>query len=82
MVFSLERGANDLYMAQLMPLPHPIMSCFIKIQNGLTFLVPDYPCCPRTEAVKQVSVCLIRFMYCACSSELNHWLESWNVDYS
>jgi len=25
---------------------HPIVSCFIKIQNGFTFLVPAYPGCP------------------------------------
>jgi len=36
MVISLECGANDLHMAQLMPLP-PIISCFSKIQNGLPF---------------------------------------------
>ena len=34
MVVSLEQGANDMYMLQLMPLA-PIISCFIKIQNGL-----------------------------------------------
>ena len=36
MVIYLERGANDLHMVQLMPLP-PIISCFIKMQNGLPF---------------------------------------------
>jgi len=35
---------------------HPINSCFIKIQNGLTFLLPAYPGCLGKEAVKQVSV--------------------------
>ena len=30
----------DLHMAQLMPLPLTI-SCFIKIQIGFTFLVPE-----------------------------------------
>jgi len=34
MVICLERGANDLYMVQLIPLP-PIISCCSKIQNGL-----------------------------------------------
>ena len=34
---------------------HPIISCFIKVQNGLTFLVPAYPGCPGKEAVKRVS---------------------------
>jgi len=36
MVICLERGANDLHMVHLMPWP-PIISCFIKIQNGLSF---------------------------------------------
>jgi len=45
MVVCLERGANDLHMDQLMPLP-PIISWFIKIQIGLTFLTLAYPGCP------------------------------------
>jgi len=36
MVICLERGASDLHMVQLMPLP-PIISCSSKIQNGLPF---------------------------------------------
>ena len=56
MVVCLERGGNDLLMVQLMPLP-PIISCFIKIQNGLNFLVPAYGGCPEKEAVKWVPVC-------------------------
>ena len=51
-VCCLEQGANDLHIVQLMPLP----SSFIKIQIGLTFLVPAYPGCPGKEAVKRVSV--------------------------
>jgi len=39
-----------------------IISCFIKIQTGLTFLVPAYPG-PGKEVVKQVSVCLV----CCCA---------------
>ena len=35
---------------------HPIVFCFIKIQNGLTLLVLAYPDCPEKEAIK--SVCL------------------------
>jgi len=31
---------------------HPIISCFIKIQIGLTFLVPAYRGCPWKEAIK------------------------------
>jgi len=30
----------------------PIISCFIKSQNGSSFLVPAYPSCPGKEAVK------------------------------
>ena len=36
MVICVERGANDLHMVHLMPLP-PIISCSSKIQNGLPF---------------------------------------------
>ena len=50
MFIGLEQGANDLYMVQLMPLP-PIISCFIKMQIGLTFLVLAYQGCPRKVAV-------------------------------
>ena len=32
------------------------MSCFIKIQIGLTYLVLAYPGCPGKEAIKWVSV--------------------------
>ena len=35
---------------------HLIISCFIHIPNGLTFLVPAYPGCPEKEAAKWVSV--------------------------
>jgi len=35
---------------------HPIISCFIKIQIGLNFLVSAYPGCPGKEALKWVSV--------------------------
>jgi len=35
-IICLDQGANDLHMVQLMPLP-PIISWFIKIQNGLPF---------------------------------------------
>ena len=35
---------------------HPVISCFIKIQIGVTFLVPAYPGCPGKEAVKPVSL--------------------------
>ena len=50
----LERGA-DLHMAQLMPLSLTV-SCFSKIQIGLTFLVPADPGSPGKRAVKWVCV--------------------------
>jgi len=36
---------------------HPIISCFVKIQIGLTFLMPSYTRCHGKEAFKRVSVC-------------------------
>jgi len=44
----LERGVDALC--------NPIISCFLKIQNGLTFGVLAYQGCPGKEAVKRVSV--------------------------
>jgi len=41
---------------------HPVISCFIKIQIGLTFLVPAYPGCPGKEIVKQTSVYICAFV--------------------
>jgi len=37
---------------------HPVISCFIKMWIGLTFLVPAYQACPGKEVVKWVSVML------------------------
>jgi len=42
LVICLERGAHDLHMVQLMPLP-PHFSCFIKTQTGLAFPGQPYP---------------------------------------
>jgi len=55
-VICLERGANDLIMASRYH-NHPIISCFIKIQVVLTFLVAVCPGCPGKETTKCVSVC-------------------------
>jgi len=60
MVICLERGAVDLHMAQLMPLPLTV-SCFSKIQIGFTFLVPAHPGSAGKRAVKRVCVCV-----CVC----------------
>ena len=54
MVICLERGA-DFHMAQLMPLPLTV-SCFSKIQVGLTFLVPAHLGGPVQRADKRVCV--------------------------
>jgi len=61
MFICLERGAIDLHMVQLMPLP-PIISCSIKIQNGSAFLVPAYPGCPGKEAVKCLLLLLLLYI--------------------
>ena len=47
---------SEVHMICLWSTVTPIISCFIKIQVGLTFRLPAYPCCPGKEAVKQVSV--------------------------
>jgi len=52
MVICLERGANDLHVIQLMPLPLHV-SCFIQI--SLTSLMPAYRGCRGKEAIKWVS---------------------------
>jgi len=62
MIFCLERGA-DLHMAQLMPLSLTV-SCFSKIQIGLTFLVLANPGSPGQRAVKWVCVLLLLLLFC------------------
>jgi len=57
-VICLERRA-DLHMAQLMPLPLTV-SCFSKIQNGFTFLVPAHLGSPGKRAVKRVCVLSVK----------------------
>jgi len=52
---------NDLRMVQLMPAP-PIISCFIKIQIGITFLVLAYPDCPGKEAINPGVLSLLSFV--------------------
>ena len=58
-VICLQRGA-DLHVAQQIPLPLTV-SCFSKIQTGLSFLVPAHPGSPGQRAVKRVCVCV-----CVC----------------
>ena len=75
MVICLERGA-DLHMAQLMPLPLTV-SCFNKVQIGLTFLVPAHPGSPGKRAVKRVCVCVcVIVLYYLCNlTVLDHNIE-------
>jgi len=61
-------------MAQRMPLPLTV-SCFTKIQIGVTFLVPARPGSPGKRVVKRVCVCLLScdgFMpsYFLCTNKL------------
>ena len=65
-VICLERDA-DLHIAQLMPLPLTV-SCFSKIQIGLTFLVPAHLGSPRQRAVKRVCVC---YQCCILSNSMD-----------
>ena len=81
MVSYLERGA-DLHMAQLMPLPLTV-SCFSKIQIGVTFLVLAHPGSPGQRAIKRVCVCVcVLIIYNACTmmassdAEMNLWIRS------
>ena len=57
-VIRLKRGAV-LHTAQLMPLPLTV-SCFTKIQTGVTFLVLAHPGSPGKRAVKRVCVCVLK----------------------
>ena len=62
-VICLEQGA-DLHMAQLMPLSlMSLVSCFIKIQIGFTFLVPAHAGSPGKRAVKRVCVCVYKILH-------------------
>jgi len=52
----------------------PIISCFIKIQIGLTFLVPAYPGCLGKEAIKWMS-----FVCMKTTTRQENW-HHWIVD--
>jgi len=53
---------------------HPIISCFIKIHNGLTFLVPAYPGCLERACVKWMSICKVVIVAVTASS-MQHSLQ-------
>ena len=79
MVICLERGA-DLHMAQLMPLPLTV-SCFSKIQIGITFLLLAHPGSPGQRAVKRVCVWMISRVFSkSCCSSVTH-IQSVNADF-
>ena len=61
MVICMERGANDLHMVQLMPLP---LRRLLLQQNPEWFilLVPAYPGCPRKRPLN-VCVCVCVFTW-------------------
>jgi len=49
---------------------YPVISCFIKIQSVLTFLVPAYTGCPGKEAFKWVPVWAWMHEMCRCYRRL------------
>ena len=58
MVVCLERGANDLNMVQLMPLP-PRHLLLQQNPEWFILLVPAYPGCPGKKVVKHLCVCVV-----------------------
>ena len=58
-VWTLERGANNLHMVQLiMPLP-PYHLCFSKIQNWFALLELAYPGCPGKKPLNECNVVVV-----------------------
>ena len=55
-----------------------IITCFIKIQIGLTFLVPADPGCPGKEAVKWVSISQY-YASCPADKAAVDWLQQTTV---
>ena len=60
MVITLEPGANDLHMVYRC---HPIMSCFIKIQNGFTFQEWRTQVVLKKRPLNGCLFCLLVFLY-------------------
>ena len=76
MVICLELSA-DVHTAQLMPLPLTV-SCFTKIQIGVTFLVPAYPVSPGKRTIKRVCVCT----WMPSAAGLWHWYHDEGTGWS
>jgi len=55
--------------------PCQLISCFIKIQIGLTFLVVAYPDCPGKETVKWVSSAALNKISSRLSNRLSVTVE-------
>jgi len=58
MVICLQQGTN-VYIWPSWSYCHPIISCFIKIQNGSAFLVLAYPRCPGKRPLNGFCVAVI-----------------------
>ena len=57
MVICLKRGANDLHMVRLMPLP-PRHLLLQQNPEWFILLVTAYPGCPGKKAIKWLCVCV------------------------
>ena len=65
MIICLQRGANDLHMVQLMPLP-PHHLLLQQNPEWFILLVPTNPGCPGKKAVKRLCACVCLFVYFMC----------------
>ena len=64
MVICLGQGANDLHMVQATAILSSL-ACFIKMQIGVTFLVPAYPeKRPLNECLSTIDDREIQRRYC------------------
>jgi len=70
----LSGDANDLHTVHLCHW-HPIISCFIEIENGLIFLVPAYPGCPGKETVKLVCAGVVTNSYPFGGTSVSEWVS-------
>ena len=76
MVICLERGADCLHMAQLMPLPLTV-SCFSKIQIGFTFLVPAHRVVQEKGPLNGCVCVCVCVCVCARHSLAQHGVVAW-----
>jgi len=69
MVICLERGANDLHMVQLMPLP-PRHLLLQQNPEWFILLVPAYAGCAGKKAIKRLCVCVFAYRECSWTGKL------------